>query len=187
MTNLEHQHAQRARRTNLQKIILETVAIAGIVSVALIAPNCISVMEKMGLTPGKRQRESIKTTRARLIKKGLLVYERGSLRLTKKGEEELLRMSLQSPVIPKKWDGKWRILIFDIPETRKITRRQLRRSLISTGFVRLQDSVWLYPYDCEEYITLLKAEYRIGKNLLYIIADALENDAPYKKQFGLPT
>jgi DNA-binding transcriptional regulator PaaX len=35
----------------------------------------------------------------------------------------------------KKWDGKWRVLIFDIPETRRFDRDNIRRALISIGFM----------------------------------------------------
>lgn len=53
------------------------------------------------------------------------------------------------------------------------------------GFLKLQDSVWIYPYDCEELVALLKADFRIGKDILYVIADSLENDGWIKRHFGL--
>ena len=76
-------------------------------------------------------------------------------------------------------------MIFDIPEYRKTLRPQIRRSLQTVGFIRLQDSVWIYPYDCEDFIVLLKAELKIGKDILYMIVDELEGDTRIKEQFGL--
>ena len=76
-------------------------------------------------------------------------------------------------------------MIFDIPEKRHSLRARARGIVAGFGFVRLQDSVWAYPYDCEEAIALLKTELHIGKDLLYIIADAVEHDVPLRKQFGL--
>ena len=53
------------------------------------------------------------------------------------------------------------------------------------GFKRLQDSVWIYPYNCEEVVTLLKADLDVGKALLYMIVDTLEDDEEIKKYFDL--
>ena len=77
------------------------------------------------------------------------------------------------------------MLIFDMQERKKKTREQIRRTLAAIGFVRLQDSVWIYPYDCEDLLTLLKSDFHIGKELLYMVVDQLENDAPLKAQFNL--
>ena len=85
----------------------------------------------------------------------------------------------------KKWDGKWRVLIFDIPEKRKSVRNKIRQSLRTIGFMRLQNSVWIYPYDCEDFIILLKADFKIGKDVLYMIVEELEYDTPVKLYFGL--
>jgi len=51
--------------------------------------------------------------------------------------------------------------------------------------MRLQNSVWVYPYDCEDLITLLKADFEIGKEVLYVIADKIENEKVLLKDFGL--
>ncbi len=86
---------------------------------------------------------------------------------------------------PKRWDKKWRVLIFDIRERQRGIRDKLRRALINIGFARLQNSVWIYPYDCEDLVTLLKADFRIGKDILYLVVDELEFDRPILKHFGL--
>ena len=54
------------------------------------------------------------------------------------------------------------------------------------GFVRLQDSVWVYPYDCEDFIALLKAELKIGRDVLYAIVDTIEHDKNLRQHFNLP-
>lgn len=53
------------------------------------------------------------------------------------------------------------------------------------GFYRLQDSVWLYPYDCEDFIALLKADLKIGNAILYMVVEKIENDAKIKTHFSL--
>jgi len=49
----------------------------------------------------------------------------------------------------------------------------------------LQDSVWVYPYDCEDFINLMKADFKIGKDLLYVVADKIENDKFLAQHFKL--
>ena len=53
------------------------------------------------------------------------------------------------------------------------------------GFMRLQDSVWIYPYDCEDLLTLLKADFKVGRDMLYMVVDQLEYDVSLKVRFGL--
>ena len=78
------------------------------------------------------------------------------------------------------------MLVFDIPEYRRSLREKIRLTLLNIGFVRLQDSVWIYPYDCEDLVNLLKVDFQVGKDLLYLIVDSIENDRNFRKSFGLP-
>src|SRR3989344_2704281 len=87
---------------------------------------------------------------------------------------------------PKKWDGRWRVVIFDVWERRRNIRNKLRSMLEKAGFLRLQDSVWIYPYDCEELVAFLRADLKLGNGVLYIIAEGIENDAKYRIHFDLP-
>lgn len=189
MGTLETENARRAKRKNLQHLVLESVYVAGLIGAALVAPNVIGAMKKLGLDPTERQVESINVARKRLIQKGLLRYENGLVRLTREGERRVRMADLASALEskPKKWDGKWRMLIFDIPERRKSLRHKVRHTLISIGFHRLQDSVWVYPYNCEDLIALLKADFRVGKDLLYLIVEDIENDRAIRAVFGLPS
>ncbi len=183
---MEHK-AHKLERGDLQKIILSTVAVTGIIAVSLLAPNALGAMAKLGLLPGARQKEIINASRNRLIMRGLLKYVHGKLRLTAKGKAQLQRLRLQDYKLkkPKRWDKKWRVLIFDIPERRKVTRNRVRAVLSRLGFERLQDSVWVYPYDCEDVLTLLKADFRVGKDMLYMVVDSIEYDRHLRSHFSL--
>lgn len=46
-------------------------------------------------------------------------------------------------IINQPWDGKWRIVIFDIPETHKAVRNLFRRRLRDWEFQNFQKSVWI--------------------------------------------
>ena len=178
---------KRLRKRNLKKIVLETVAAAGILAVALAAPNALGAFRKLGIIPSPYDASNITRARTRLIRDGLLVQGGGYLRLTDKGKKALRLLQLGTLRLkkPARWDGRWRILIFDIPEYRKSVREKIRRTLAHIGFIRLQDSVWAYPYDCEDTVALLKADFKTGKNMLYMIVDELEGDLSLKKSFKL--
>lgn len=170
----------------MRQAVLASVKVAGLLAVVALAPNALGALKKMGVVKTSRQKESIGRSFSTLLKGGYLRLDGGRARLTVKGEAELRRLSLyQVTSVPKRWDKKWRVLIFDIPEYRKTIREKLRRTVEGIGFVHLQDSVWIYPYDCEDLITLLKADFKIGKDILYMIVESLESDETIRKRFGL--
>ena len=183
----EQESLVRTRKANLKKFILSAVSTAGLLGVAIVAPNVIGAMGKLGIMPRKRQSEFVNASRERLVRQGLLTYQDNLLRLTSVGERALRKLELADYNLrkPKRWDHKWRVLIFDIPEHRRGMREKVRRTLVTIGFQRLQDSVWVYLYDGEDILILLKAGFHIGKHLLYLIVDSIENDKHLREQFGL--
>ena len=110
-----------------------------------------------------------------------------SVQLTDKGKRELAQYTAESETLKlKKWDGKWRLVIFDIKETKKGKRDRIRRNLARFGFAKLQNSIWVYPYECEDLITFLKADCKIDKEVLYIVSEKIPDDGWIKKKFKLP-
>lgn len=67
------------------------------------------------------------------------------LRLTDKGRQEVI---LRKLLEDNKWDKKWRIVIFDIPEKHRKLRNVLRGKLREWQFQPLQKSVWISKKDC---------------------------------------
>ena len=113
--------------------------------------------------------------------------KRWQLSLTKQGELELSGYEMLEKLIriPKKWDGKWRALIFDIREEKKYIRDRVRHTLFTFGFYRLQDSVWVFPYDCEEVLELLRTKYRIRYGAQFLLVERLSNDRCLRQHFHL--
>ncbi len=184
MGNIEDRGRQRKRRRDLKTIVLRTTAMAGVLAVAVMAPKVLTALHKLGFAPTAYDKTNIDRTRRRLLRDGFLVFDGKHLRITKKGEAFLRRRFLQAPA-RRSWDGRWRVLIFDIPEYRRGLRDKVRRSLIAFGFERVQNSVWAYPYDCEDFIMLLKADFKVGKDMLYMVVDEMEHDAWLRERFGL--
>lgn len=186
MGRIEEKSRILTRRTRLKFLILESVKVAGLLSIFLVAPNVIGALAKLGIIASPRQQEIAKRSYKRMIAAGLLKFDGKFLRLTEKGERELESLTLASQKTRRrKWDGKWRVLIFDIPDRRRNVRDKVRSTLRMIGFERLQDSVWIHPYDCEDHMTLLKADFKIGREMLYMVVDALEGDDWLRKKFSV--
>src|SRR3989344_1706500 len=187
MGQMEKEVMKSIRHTRLNTAIIGTLAVSGVLATGLIVPQVLGAMGKLGLIHPLQKKQNIKKSFSKLMSLGYLTVETGKVRLTQKGEKfaALRGEGKLAPKKPRRWDHKWRILIFDIPEKRKAVRTQIRTTLRHLGFSRLQDSVWVYPYDCEDLITLLKADMRVGKDVLYLIVDKLEHDIPLREHFSL--
>src|SRR3989344_6601962 len=177
------------KNSKLTKAILLTIATVGLIGMAVLAPNALQALSIF--MPSKDRRFYI-TKRIHFLEgQGLIEFKKKNsktfVRLTDKGKERVLKYQLGELKIkkPKWWDGKWRVIIFDIKEYKRHLRDELRAELISLGFKRVQNSVWVHPYDCEEVITLLKSHFNLGKEVLYMKVNELENDRWLKKEFGL--
>lgn len=66
-------------------------------------------------------------------------------RLTPKGRLQALAGRDPRLQWNRKWDGKWRLAIFDVPVSQNSRRKSLRRVLHRLNFGCLQDSVWVSP------------------------------------------
>lgn len=138
--------------------------------------------------PTYRLREAVQ----RLTAKGLVQWERTDrgwrVRLTERGVAHARTMHTADRIRipkPKKWDGHWRMVIFDVWESRRNVRNALRMALQKAGFLRIQDSVWLHPYACEELVTFLRTELRLGGSVIYVVAEGIEHDEKFRKHFQL--
>lgn len=107
--------------------------------------------------------------------------------ITGKGQRKVSRFELEDLAIsiPLKWDGKWRMILFDVPEGKKSARNALSLTLRSMGFWKLQDSVWVHPYDCEREVTTLRHALNLSDHVRLIVAESLEGDQPLREHFHL--
>ncbi|HCC05252.1 TPA: CRISPR-associated endonuclease Cas2 [Patescibacteria group bacterium] len=182
----------QTKRKRIETAILGSLSLAGFLAAVVVAPNAISVLQKV--LPDVRplsQKQSVKNAIGRLIRKGYIKKSNNKYYITSVGENRLESLVLQSQAFTlsnseKSWDKKWRIVIYDIPEIENKKRNALRDVLVQTGFVKLQDSVWVYPFRCDEIVALLKFNLKLGRRAVYIIADAIEGDEWLREYFQLP-
>ena len=107
------------------------------------------------------------------------------VKITKKGRQKLLKFDLENIELKHKTDGKWRLIIYDIANLRKPQREQFRKMLKQLNFLRLQESVYLTPFVCEEEIEYLRQIFEIGREVQILKIQGIEHEDEYKKYFGL--
>lgn len=85
----------------------------------------------------------------------------------------------------KVWDGTWRMVIFDIPNIHYLKREAFRGKLKELGFYKLQQSVWVYPYECRKEIELLRKFFGLSSRELILTNSKIDNDNYLRKFFGI--
>ena len=184
----------RGRYLPMRNLILRTLAVGGLISVALVAPKTITLLKKIDRGAANRKNLYRRITQAISdLKRAGMVKTSGkrghrNVELTIKGHAAVEAIYTGEYRIPEPafWDGKWRVVMFDIREKRRKIRSQLRLLLSGAGFLRLQDSVWIYPYPCDEFIGLVRAHLKSGTGeMLSFATDAIESDKKLRKHFRL--
>jgi len=124
----------------------------------------------------KRFNDNLKRLEKERVVKIYLKDNQHVLELTNKGKSKIFDLLNKDDQyrIPKKWDCKWRIVIFDIPDEDKNDRDAFRWRLKAMGFYQLQESVFVFPFNCKDYIDYLKDLYQIKRYVQYIVAEAID-------------
>ena len=117
------------------------------------------------------------------VKPGKSIAEK-SVRMTLAGKE-LAEYLFRSLPKQKKWDGKWRIIAFDVPEPYSTARRALSLKLRELGCYHYQNSVFVYPYDCEEEINFIRNYFGFDSAIKYIVAEKLDDEKTLEEFFKL--
>lgn len=107
--------------------------------------------------------------------------------LTNQGNKVFLRFNYENLEIKQKkiWDRNFRMIIFDIPETKRNARDSLREKIKELGLVKFNDSVWVYPYPCQREIDFIANYWGIGKYVHFALAKNITNRDYLEKYFNL--
>lgn len=109
------------------------------------------------------------------------------VQLTRKGKLQTLKYKLDEMTLekPRQWDGRWRLIIYDITKFKRRQQAAFRRMLKKLHMLPLQKSVYLSPYPCEKEVVFLREYFDVGACVIYIEANKIENEEVYKHYFGL--
>lgn len=188
----KYKYYLRKPRSEIIKDILLVLATSGLICLAATSPY-FGVNLIRGISRWKKHKPR-KLTDAfkRLQKRGCIEIEvirnQIYIRLTKEGRKLAGWMQIDALKIkrPKKWDGNWRLVIFDISQMKKSHREALRGKLKQLGFYPLQKSVWIHPFECRDEIELLRDFFGLSeKEMRLIVARDIGKDDWLKKHFKL--
>jgi DNA-binding transcriptional regulator PaaX len=176
------------RNTEIAKIVLKCLVVSGMVVAVVTLPGMAPVLK---LFMKKDEKYKYRNTLYRLkSKKMVKMYYKNDeevIEITKKGKKRLLKYEFDEMKIkiPKKWDGLWRIVIFDIPEKRKKVRNTINLKLKELGFYPIQKSTFIFPYECRNEIDFVAEHFFARKYINYIVAKEVDNSNKLKKIFKL--
>jgi|SRR3989338_10065145 len=174
---------------DLTKDLLLLAAGSLVVPLVLVAPG-LPLALKPFLKKKHYYPSEVNRTFARLQKQKLIsIREEGTkvrIELLEKGRKKVLSYEIDDLRLKQnKWDGFWRIVIFDIPEKKRIARDFLRAKLKEMGFYKLQKSVLVTPWDCKDIVDFVKHYYEVGDYVSLILAKNLDQENYLKKYFNL--
>lgn len=181
------------------KIVLYSLLISGGVAIAATSPyaakgiwKCLKyAIKKVYYKRKQKIREEQIRNSFYYLKRNRLIKTRMSGRqiyisLTEEGKKIAKKCKFDELKIrkSKKWDGKWRILVFDIEEKHRSKREALRGKIKELGLFKFQKSIWIYPYDFEEELSELQKFFRFRDGeAMYIIAERIDNEDFLKEYF----
>jgi|SRR3989344_5657259 len=119
-----------------------------------------------------------------LIQKGDKTY----IKITSGGKELIKNFDYDNLALPvhKNWDQKWRMVIFDVPKKKDKERRALSQKLKEIGFYPLQESVFIYPYDCRDETDFICEFLDVGNYVNYCLVETLDKrEGDLRKIFNL--
>lgn len=156
------------------KIVFESAKTSGLV-IAAIFEAWASTSYKGSGPRGKYYDNSDYNRGIRNLKhRGLIKINGNKLEITNNGKIWLKNSYLKYlKMTYPKWDKKWRVVIFDIPEELHTNRNRLRRKLKSLGFYILQKSIFVYPYPCEKEVAEICDNFRILDYVDVLVADSI--------------
>lgn len=192
---MKYKYYFRKPKSEIAKDIFQWLLIGGMITVAATSPyfgiHAWRAFQKWQKQK-QYQKHNFSDIFTRLHRKGLIeVEQRGHnlhIALSPKGQQLAGRIQIDSLKIqrPKAWDGKWRLVMFDIAQPKRRHRNALRGKLEELGFALYQKSVWLHAFDCRNEIAILKAFFGLKENEISLIAaQKIDREQYFKKRFQM--
>lgn len=173
------------------KEVLKYLLLAGVLYVAASSPYFTLNLMKSGYK-AKIPKRKFANTFNYLRRRGLVEVKKEGydicIILTKEGKKRAGKYQIDNLEIekPRKWDKKWRVVIFDIPTASRMSRDAFRRKLKGFGFYPLQKSIWVHPYPCKKEIELLREFLGLNKKQIQVLeVTKLDEDTTLRKFFNI--
>ena len=174
------------------KELLKYLALgSGIIVLSMLNPLLPHKLLKTYIKNKKIQKRRFLEDLKRLQNRELIDFEildddKIEITLKRRGKITALKYDIDDIKLDKrKWDRKWRLVIFDFPKNVKRARDAFREKLKELSFYQLQKSVYIIPYSCENEIDFICEFFNIRKYLLLLTISNFEGEEKLKHHFGL--
>ena len=170
-----------SRKSNIQEEILQKLAGK-------------KAVKRADLTPlGDKDRYATNRSLKNLSEAGLIeeieTAQSSFLRITAEGRQKLRNIKLSNPtsLVDTRWDGFWRMVIVDLPESRKSERDSIRYILKKAGFLCMKNSVWISPYPFEHLFLNIKNDLGLHEEIMIVVTKHIDpvTEKSLKESFGL--
>jgi len=181
---------RKAQITQVALCVLAVASIPVLVFIAAAMGNAVQVFKQFESSKHFSKKQ-IKNSINHLYRQKLIEYVADQdgktiVKITKKGETRLRAFAIDLIEIKKsnKWDGKWRLVMFDIPMRFTKGREALRYHLKELNFFQFQKSAWIYPYPCEDEIIFIADFFGIGKYVEVLTVENVLQDKKLRRHFN---
>lgn len=167
-----------------QKEIIKCVGVGLFVIASIALPTLPMALQPILKMRGK---EKFQRLLKELEKKRFIEFHGEKIKLTAKGRKMLDEIQVSELNIqePKEWDGFWHLVSYDIPEKYKKSRDFFRRILENNGFLRIQESLWVHPFPCEEEIAITIKKIDLFPYVITMKTEKLPNEKKIQRLFQL--
>ena len=174
----------------LAKDILKGLAIGGLIVASFALPNLPQVFNFFGIKNSKEKFKLNRALRNLQSQKLIDIYEKGDnmvMEITEKGNKKILKYKFDELELirPKKWDGYWRAIVFDILEKYKKARSALTNKLKEMEFYPLQKSVFVCPFECEDEIDFITEFFNVRQFVRFLLVKEINQDNFLKQFYNL--
>lgn len=183
------------KKIEKDELLFDLVCIGGAalaVSMPYLAPVAIFVKVMQKHRPRYSDRQ-LRNAFYQLRKKGLLKVKAGRGRTELYLSDEAIKKAQYFDLLHKaeakrkgKWNGRWFMIMFDVENGKTPARNAFRFFIKKMGFAKLQQSVWIFPFSCEEEIVFLKDFFGLSNREVCSVEDvSLGNDERFRRIFSL--
>lgn len=140
----------------------------------------------------KINKRSLRESIRKLYRSKIVDYKENNngtvkLVLTEAGRKKVLLYDLDKLKInrPPRWDRMWRMVVFDIPETKKPARMALVSKLKELGFYPMQKSVFIHPYECKNEIEFITEIFNLAPYVRFLRVGDIDIELDLRDRFHL--
>ena len=178
------------KKGELAKAILLLSVGVVVVAAVCVAPG-LGILCKGLNANNAKERYRVKQALQKMQSQGILIRQikngKEVLVVSEKGKQQVWSVLPEDLQIarPRKWDGKWRMVTFDIPEKKSRVRREVSSKIRAVGMEAIQDSVFVSPFPCKAEIDRIAEHFDVKEFFIYLEADLIESSHDLSKKFNL--